>query len=127
MLPRPLRDELRAHRAEQARERLAAGPAWVGEHNLVFATEWGQVIDPVNDGQSWRRLLESAGVRKARVHDARHTAATLLLLEETDLRTVMAIMGWTELATAQRYTHAVDELRSRAAARMGSLLWSSAR
>jgi hypothetical protein len=35
----------------------------------------------------------------------------------------MSIMGWTEMATAQRYTHAVDELRRRAARRMGALLW----
>ena len=33
-------------------------------------------------------------------------------------------MGWTdELATAQRYIHAVDELRHEAARRMGTTLW----
>jgi site-specific recombinase XerD len=58
-----------------------------------------------------------------RLHDARHTAATLLLVQGADIRTVMSIMGWTEMATAQRYTHAVDELRRRAARQMGALLW----
>nr|WP_246159550.1 site-specific integrase [Nocardioides antri] len=53
----------------------------------------------------------------------RHTAATLLLVQGVDIRTVMSIMGWTEMATAQRYTHAVDELRRRAARQMGALLW----
>jgi site-specific recombinase XerD len=62
-------------------------------------------------------------VREVRLHDARHTAATLLLLQGVDIRTVMAIMGWTELATAQRYVHAVDELRHEAARRMGAALW----
>ncbi len=52
-------------------------------------------------------------------------AATLLLLQQTDLRTVMAIMGWTQLATAQRCTHAVDDLRRRAATRMGDTLWGN--
>jgi hypothetical protein len=37
----------------------------------------------------------------------------------------MAIMGWTEMATAQRYVHAVDELRHEAARRMGSALWAA--
>lgn len=62
-------------------------------------------------------------MREVRLHDARHTAATLLLLQNVDIRTVMSIMGWTEMATAQRYTHAVDELRRRAARQMGALLW----
>jgi integrase len=61
--------------------------------------------------------------RDVRLHDARHTAATLLLVQGVDIRTVMSIMGWTEMATAQRYTHAVDELRRRAARQMGALLW----
>ena len=54
-----------------------------------------------------------------------HPAATLLLLQGVDIRTVMAIMGWTEMATAQRYLHAVDDLRRRAAQQMGSLLWDT--
>ncbi len=31
------------------------------------------------DWEAWKRLLQEAGVRDARLHDARHTAATLLL------------------------------------------------
>ena len=72
--------------------------------------------------REWKQLLRDAGVREARLHDARHTAATLLLLQGVDIRTVMAIMGWTEMATAQRYVHAVDELRHEAARRMGTAL-----
>jgi hypothetical protein len=37
----------------------------------------------------------------------------------------MSIMGWTEMSTAQRYTHAVDDLRRRAARQMGALLWEA--
>ena len=37
----------------------------------------------------------------------------------------MAIMGWTQLATAQRYTHAVDDLRRRAATTTGDMLWET--
>jgi len=61
-----------------------------------------------------------------RLHDARHIAATLLLLQGVDIRTLMSIMGWTEMATAQRYTHAVDDLRTRAAHQMATALWPNA-
>ncbi len=82
-------------------------------------------MDPARDWREWKALLKEAGVRDARPHDARHTAATLLLIQGVDLRSVMAIMGWTEMGTAQRYSHAVDELRVEAARRMGESLWPS--
>ncbi len=65
-----------------------------------------------------------AGWRARRTSARRHAhRRDLLLLQNVDIRTVMSIMGWTEMATAQRYTHAVDELRRRAARQMGALLW----
>jgi integrase len=123
VLPPPLVGELRAHRVAQARERLEAGPDWIAEHDLVFASETGGLIDPSRDFRDWKALLRTAGVRDMRLHDARHTAATLLLLQGVDLRTVMSIMGWTEMTTAQRYAHAVDDLRREAARRIGDALW----
>lgn len=123
VLPQPLVDELRAQRAVVNRRRLAAGSDWDISHDLVFPARSGGLIDPARDHTEWKALLQQAGVREVRLHDARHTAATLLLLQNVDIRTVMSIMGWTEMATAQRYTHAVDELRRRAARQMGALLW----
>lgn len=122
-LPQPVIDELRAQRAAVNRQRLACGPDWDGTHDLVFPAPMGGMIDPARDNANWHRLLAAAGVRDVRLHDARHTAATLLLLQNVDIRTVMSIMGWTEMATAQRYLHAVDDLRRRAARQMGALLW----
>jgi len=122
-LPPPLVAELRAHRAAQLRLKLERANVWDHTHDLVFCTDWGALIDPHADQRDWKQILREAGVREVRLHDARHTAATLLLLQGVDIRTVMAIMGWTELATAQRYVHAVDELRHEAARRMGTTLW----
>ncbi len=124
VLPAPLVEELRAHRAQVNRRRLAAGEAWDATHDLVFPAANGGLIDPSRDHREWKALLKQAGLRDVRLHDARHTAATLLLVQGVDIRTVMSIMGWTEMATAQRYTHAVDELRRRAARQMGALLWA---
>ncbi|WP_241668323.1 site-specific integrase [Pedococcus bigeumensis] len=122
-LPAPLVDELRTHRVRQAEERLVAGELWHADPDLVFPDDFGRAMDPARDWREWKALLKEAGVRDARLHDARHTAATLLLIQGVDLRTVMAIMGWTEMGTAQRYSHAVDELRVEAARRRGESLW----
>jgi integrase len=121
-LPTPLADELRAHREAQRNEQASAGALWRGG-NWVFASEVGGPVDPRRDYREWVQLLIAAGVRPARLHDARHTAATLLLVMGVDARTVMGLMGWSSMALLQRYQHVVDELRRDAARRMGQALW----
>ena len=65
----------------------------------------------------------AAGVRDARLHDARHTAATMLLVQGVDSRTVMDLLGWSQVTMTRRYQHVVDELRTEATRRIGALLW----
>jgi hypothetical protein len=78
---------LRAHRVAQSAARLAAGELWE-DWDLVFAQPNGRPIQPRHDWEAWKALLASAGVRDARLHDARHTAATLLLEQGVDIRVV---------------------------------------
>lgn len=63
---------LRAHRAEQAQERLAAGPVWSDEAR-VFALEDGTGLDPDAISQRFVDLCAAAGLRRIRPHDVRHT------------------------------------------------------
>jgi integrase len=39
----------------------------------VFTSETGRPINPSTDYHAWKALLKGAGVREARLHDARHT------------------------------------------------------
>jgi integrase len=121
-LPEPLIALLRAHRRAQAAERLLAGSSWE-ENDLVFCQRNGRPLDPDGHSKAWKNFLTRAGVREARLHDARHTAATLLLVQGVDQRTVMAIMGWSEVSMTKRYQHVVPELRREAATRMTEVLW----
>ena len=67
---------------------------------------------------------KAAGVRDARLHDARHTAATVLLVLGVPERTVMGIMGWSSTSMAARYQHVTDPIRHAVAAQVGGLLWA---
>ena len=84
-LPAPLITQLRAHRLQQTAERLAAGSAWQ-DWDLIFCTPTGSPVNSHDDWEDWHALLAEASVRTARVHDARHTAATLLLEQGIDIR-----------------------------------------
>jgi integrase len=122
-LPGPLRDALRAHRAAQAAERIAAGSAW-DDHDLVFCQENGRPLDPRSDHRAWRALLGEARVRPARLHDARHTAASLLLQQGVPARVAMEVLGHSQISlTLGTYSHVVPEVAEDAARRMGEALW----
>lgn len=124
MLPNGLRDALRSHRAAQLEERLAAGSEWQ-ENGLLFAQVNGRPIDPGSDWKSWKALLALAGVRDARLHDARHTAATLLLQQGVPARVAMQILGHSQISlTLGTYSHVVPELAQEAAERIDRVLWA---
>ncbi|MGQ0629416.1 MAG: tyrosine-type recombinase/integrase [Sporichthyaceae bacterium] len=122
VIPPPLLPHLKAHRAAQSAARLAAGELWE-DWDLVFAQSNGRPIQPRYDWEAWKALLGKAGVRDARLHDARHTAATLLLEQGVDIRVVQEILGHSTLAVTKRYTHVTDKLAREAATRMGRALW----
>lgn len=124
-LPPQLVPMLRAHQAEQDRERCTAGDLWHDE-GWVFATETGEPIHPRTDYSEWKRLLKAAGLRDARLHDARHTAATVLLVLRQPTPTVMSLMGWSSESMAARYQHVTDSLRSQVASQVGEFIWSPA-
>ena len=123
VLPAQLAEALRTHRRVQAAERLAAGSEWL-DLDLVFAQPNGRPIDPHSDWSQWKALLRAAGVRDARLHDARHTAATLALLQGVSARVVMQILGHSQIGlTLGTYSHVVPELAADAAERMNAALW----
>jgi integrase len=123
-LPDQLVVLLRQHRAAQAAEREAAAQLW-NEGDWLFATPTGAPINPRTDYAEWKRLLTAAGVRDARLHDARHTAATVLLILGVPEQAVMKIMGWSHSAMAARYQHVTAHVQRDIANRVGELSWRS--
>ena len=91
----------------------------------MFCQQDGRPIDPRRDWADWKDLLKAAGVRDARVHDGRHTAATLLIEMGVHVRIVMEILGHSDIRVTQRYTHVASPLAGVAAERMGQALWGT--
>lgn len=123
-LPAPLIELLRRHRTEQEAERANARQLWRDE-GWLFASPTGGPTNPNTDYHEWKDLLSTAGLREARLHDARHTAATVLLVLGQPERTVMSLMGWSSAGMATRYQHVNDTIRAEVASQVGDLIWEA--
>jgi len=122
-LPDELFTLIMAQRAMQERERVHAGSEW-HEGGWMFTQPNGKPIDPRRDQYVWKALLAEADVREARLHDARHTAATVLLLLGVHERAVMDVMGWSNSAMVKRYAYVTARLRRDIADQLNSYLWA---
>ena len=113
---------LRRHRRQQLKARLAAGKNW-RDTGLVFTTSIGTPIEPSNLAKAFKRLLTDADLPSIRLHDLRHTAATLLLTQGVSPRVVMETLGHSQISlTMNTYSHVLPELQREAAEKMNALL-----
>ncbi len=111
------------HRKAQAAERLAAGPSWQ-DSGLVFTTPLGGWIHPQNLRRSFEAGIARAGVRRIRIHDLRHTAATLALGGGAHPKLVQEMLGHADISiTLDIYSHTTEEMHRDAAERIGRLLF----
>jgi integrase len=73
--------------------------------------------------RSYFPIVKAGGVPRIRVHDLRHTAATLLLLQGVHPKVVQERLGHATIAIAlDTYSHVLPSLQREAAAKLDSLL-----
>jgi len=118
---------LREHRERQLDERLAWGPAY-GDHGLVFCRENGTPIWPRTFSRSFDHHVRDARLPKIRLHDLRHTHATVALEagihpKVVQERVVQERLGHATIAiTLDTYSHAIPAMQEDAAAKIAALL-----
>ena len=114
-------EELKSHREHQRSEAQVAGASWQ-DTDVVFASELGSPLDPTNVTHRFQRTRERAGLPHLRLHDLRHTAATLLLEQGVHPSVVREMLGHsTILLTLGTYSHVNPTIHHDAAAKMNRL------
>ena len=120
-IPTELVAALRVHREVQDLEKAFAAGAYI-DRGFLFAHPDGQPLDPGVDFRDWKSLLTAAGIRDARVHDGRHTAATLLLTQGVRLEVVQEILGHSDIRVTRGYSHVASAMARAATDGMGASL-----
>jgi integrase len=115
----------RTQRSRQREQRLAAGDRWQ-EWGLVFSSSKGTPLDGPNVNHHLHKILKEAGLPKQRFHDLRHGCASLLLAAGVPARTIMGILGHSQISlTMNTYAHLSPSLEQEAADALDRVLAGS--
>lgn len=113
---------LRAHRARQLEERLLIGAGYADE-DLVVCQPDGRPIHPKTLSYYFERKAKRAGLPPIRLHDLRHTHATLSLKAGVHPRVVQERLGHANVSiTLDTYSHVDLDMQAAAAARVAALV-----
>ncbi len=118
--------DMKRHKTRQQRENLFLGVHWRGNGH-VFTSEVGTPLSARNLIRHFKNLLKKAGLPSAtRFHDLRHTAASLMLNQGIDVKTVSTILGHSTIATtANIYGHISNQTQRHVVTAMDATLFGT--
>jgi integrase len=122
-LPALARQALATQRERQDGVKAALRPGdWQDTRGLIFTDAVGRPVSPLLVSADFHKAADRLGL-PVRLHDLRHTFATLALSAGVPLKTVSSALGHSSIAiTADVYAHVTPELRDEAADAMDRVL-----
>ncbi|MFC3997861.1 tyrosine-type recombinase/integrase [Nocardiopsis sediminis] len=117
------RDALIEQAEWQSDKKRRAGEGWA-ETGLVFTTRTGKAIQPRSLSRTFERLVKASGMRPIRLHDLRHSVASLLKRAGVAPRDAMEILGHSRISvTMEIYTHSDEETQRQGLGRLGGAIF----
>ena len=108
---------LRAHRERQEAERASLGLRFSPE-DLVFCHPDGSPFLPDTVTHAFRKIADRVGLRGVRLHDLRHTHASLMLRQNVHPKVVQERLGHATISTTlDIYSHVMPGIQEEAALR----------
>lgn len=109
---------LRAHRGQQAEQRIGAGELWE-DSGLVFTDGLGRHLARCTVVKDFKRAVASIGCPDVRFHDLRHSYAVAAIRSGDDIKTVQGNLGHATAAfTLDVYGHVTEQMKKESSARM---------
>ena len=115
---------LKSQAARQLEEQQLWDDAWV-DSGLVFTAENGDALDPESVSRYFRQAVKKALLPTIRLHDLRHTHATLALQAGVHPKVVSERLGHATVSiTLDTYSHAIPAMQEEAAALIAGLVFA---
>ncbi|HVV76327.1 MAG TPA: tyrosine-type recombinase/integrase [Mycobacteriales bacterium] len=113
---------LKAHRDRQRFEARGWGESWA-ESGYVFVREDGAPLHPESISQRFDRLIAKHKLSRIRLHDCRHTAASLMLEDGTPVKVAAEMLGHSNPNVTQAtYQHVLPGMAESAGERLSGRL-----
>lgn len=115
-------EALRRHRAQQAEQRLKAGPAYAADRDLVCCRADGELLSPRSVSKAFAKLARKRGL-KLRFHDLRHSHISHLLAAGVHPKVASERAGHASVSiTLDVYSHVVPGMQEDAASKIDAAL-----
>jgi integrase len=116
------RQRLHEHRQNQKVEKAEWG-AQYQDQDLVFCKGDGSPIHPHTFSQAFERIVAKSGLPRIRLHDLRHTHATIALRAGVPVKVISERLGHeTPAFTLKQYTHVIPGMQAEAASAVARLV-----
>ena len=116
---------LRSWRRQQLEAYMQTGVR-ADDSGFVFAKPDGSPLHPDYFSQTFERLVAKMDLPRIRLHDLRHTHATLMLKEGEPVKVVSERLGHSSVAfTMQVYQHVLPGMQADAARRFGDIVFGN--
>lgn len=110
------------HREQQEQMKQNIGST-LTDNSLVFCHEDGSPLLPNSISHAWTKLANRAGLKGIRLHDARHTHASLMLKQGIHPKIVQERLGHASIqVTLDTYSHVAPGLQQAAANRFDDIV-----
>lgn len=105
-------EQLRMHRERQVKEQAEWGASY-DDRDLVFCRENGEPLHPQTYSQSFERLVAKTGQPSIRLHDLRHTHATIAVQAGVPTKVISERLGHESPAfTLKQYAHVIPGMQA---------------
>ncbi len=122
-LPGSMMEELIMYKEHHENDRLDSGERWIEkEYDWVFVRSDGRHMYPSSPTNRWAKMLEKHKFRYIRLHDLRHTSASLLIAQGVHAKIISERLGHSDISvTMNTYGHAFKSADRAAADKMESI------
>jgi len=100
-MPEPVYQSFLRHQMSQSMNKILAGPQWL-ESGMVFTSSIGTPVNMSNNLKNYKKFLKDNSLRFIRVHDIRHTYASLALETKVPLEAVSQSLGHADIGITKK-------------------------
>ncbi len=116
---------LKKQKIVQKKNKMKYGPKYK-DSDFIFTTEMGNLINPASFSREFGDFIKSNNLKKIRLHDLRHTNATLMLKSKIPAKVASERLGHSNISTTlDLYSHVLKDMEIETTNKMDDMIFGT--